>query len=223
MRYIRQEKLKEIGKKGQVLIRNSKIAIIGVGALGTVSAELLTRAGIGELLLVDNDKIDLLNLQRQTLFQEKHEGKYKVDVAKKELQKINSEVKIKIKKTYFKNENSKLLNNYDLILDCTDNMHSRHIINEYAKKQSKTWIYCAAVGTQANMLVVKDYDKFKEIFKSNETLDSCSKIGVTNTITNFAASIQVNLALKLILKQPYTKDLIRFDIWNNEFKLIKIK
>ena len=94
MRYSRQEILKEIGKKGQQRIRKTTVAIVGVGALGTVSSELLARAGIGKLVLVDRDFVELTNLQRQSLFFEDDIGKPKAQCAAEKLKKINSEVKI---------------------------------------------------------------------------------------------------------------------------------
>ena len=94
MRYSRQIVLKEIGKNGQKALAKKTIVIIGLGALGTVSAELLTRAGIGKLILVDNDIIALDNLQRQVLYDEEDVGKPKVLQAENKLKKINSNVKI---------------------------------------------------------------------------------------------------------------------------------
>ena len=94
MRYIRQEIFKEIGKKGQKKLSNSTVAIIGLGALGSVSAELLARAGIGKLTLIDLDIVELSNLQRQSLFDENDVGKPKALSAKEHLNKINSDVKV---------------------------------------------------------------------------------------------------------------------------------
>src|SRR3989344_5950925 len=94
MRYIRQEIFKEIGKKGQQKLRQSAVAIVGLGALGSVSSELLARAGIGELILIDRDIVELSNLQRQNLFDENDVGKPKALAAKEHLNRINSAIKI---------------------------------------------------------------------------------------------------------------------------------
>src|SRR3989338_10791857 len=93
-RYSRQELLTEIGKEGQKILKTKTVAIIGIGALGTVSSELLARAGIGNLILIDRDIIEESNLQRQTLFAEEDIGKSKADVAKKQLTRINSIINI---------------------------------------------------------------------------------------------------------------------------------
>lgn len=220
MKYLRQEKLKEIGPKGQKLISNSKIAIIGIGALGTITAQLLTRAGISKLLLVDNDEVHITNLQRQ-FFDEKDIGKQKTLVTKNKLKKINSDIKINTVEEFLAQKNVDMLKDYDLILDCTDNMKTRHIINEYCQENKKIWIYAAGSGTKGNILVVDNPDKFSSIFKSAETFDSCQEIGVLNTLTTIIASLQVTEAIKIITKQPYSKELIRFNIWENTYQKIK--
>src|SRR3989338_8752314 len=94
MRYIKQEIFREIGKKGQQKLRKSAAAIVGLGALGSVSAELLARAGIGKLILIDRDIVELSNLQRQSLFDEEDAGKPKALAAKEKLSKINSDVEL---------------------------------------------------------------------------------------------------------------------------------
>ncbi|MFP4567822.1 MAG: HesA/MoeB/ThiF family protein [Candidatus Woesearchaeota archaeon] len=222
-KYIRQEILKEIGKEGQNKLKNSKIAIIGVGALGTTTAELLTRAGIGELLLIDKDKITQENLHRQLLFKEKDENAKKVDVAMRELNEINKDVKIKIISEYLTKENTQVLDNHDLILDCTDNMQTRHIINEYCEKTKKIWIHAAASGIKGNVLIVKNSENFKKIMRTGETFDSCSEIGVINTITTIISALQVTQTIKIILGEPYDEELIRINIWDLTFEKYKIK
>ena len=96
MRYIRQEIFREIGKKGQQKLRQSAVVIIGIGALGSVSASLLARAGIGKLILIDRDVVELSNLQRQNLFEENDIGKPKSICAKEHLNKINSDIEIDV-------------------------------------------------------------------------------------------------------------------------------
>lgn len=213
-RYIRQEALKEIGKEGQHKLRNAKVAVIGVGALGTYVSEMLVRAGFGKILLIDADKVDLTNLHRQTLFDEKDIDKFKVDAAKKKLKKINSEVEIVSKKKFLEKKNGKLIKNYDLIIDCTDKMSSRHVINDACEKFNKPWIYSAASGTKGNVLFVNNYKKFREIFKSGETFDSCEEIGVLNYLPPIIAGIAVGLAIKFVVAKEISSGLLKFDVWN---------
>jgi len=221
-RYIRQIVLEEIGKEGQKKILAASVAIIGIGALGTVSSELLVRSGVGKILLVDKDVVDIVNLQRQLLFSEDDVGKKKVIAAKERLTKINFEVKIDIVEDFLDDENVSVLKDYDLILDCTDNMRARHVINDFCEKNNKKWIYAAASGIRGNVLVVENYAQFRKIFNSGETFDSCRDMGVINALINIISSLQVTECLKLIIGENYCKDLIRFDVWNNSYQKIKL-
>lgn len=220
MRYIRQEVLQQIGTENQKKLLKSKVAIIGVGALGTVACELLLRAGVLNLTLVDKDEVDLVNLQRQ-LFHLDHVSLKKVEAMKSKLLEINKDAKISIHPKYLNEQDQELFETVDLILDCTDNMRSRHIINELCKKNNKIWIYAAGSGVLGNILVVDNYDKFTKIFNTYESFDSCSEIGVINTLTFMIASLQVTEAIKILTNQEHCSDLIRFNVWENEYKKIK--
>jgi len=116
-----------------------------------------------------------------------------------------------------------LLADCGLVLDCTDNMIARNVINDYCAKQKKIWIYSAASGTSGNVLVVDDSKLFRKFFRSGETFDRCEEIGVINTITSITASLQVTEAIKIITKKDFCKDLIRFNVWSNSYERIKIK
>src|SRR3989344_6084298 len=128
-RYSRQILLKEIGREGQKLLQDKKVAIVGVGALGTVAAELLARAGVGNLILVDRDMVEESNLQRQTLFDEKDIGKNKAAAAEQRIKKINSDIKVEFHSIHLNPQNIDVLQSADLILDCTDNLQTRFLIN----------------------------------------------------------------------------------------------
>mgnify|MGYP001594733519 CR=1 FL=1 len=143
MRYIRQEKF--IGKEKHDLLRKKTVSIVGLGALGSVASELLTRAGIKKLILIDRDFLELSNLQRQSLFEEKDIGKSKAVVLKEKLNEINKDVDIISYFDNLDNENIDLINS-DLILDCTDNLETRFLINEYSVKNKIPFIYGSAVG-----------------------------------------------------------------------------
>lgn len=264
MRYIRQEIFAEIGKKGQQKLGKSSVAVIGLGALGSVSSSLLARAGIGKLILIDRDVVELSNLQRQNLFEETDIGKPKAQIAKEKLNKINSEVKIyffiddlnfnninemlamynnvknnnttSIKKIIsiksFNNEksnkekfNKNLKNKIDLILDCTDNLETRFLLNDYSIKNKIPFIYSSAVGSKGyvfNVLNGKNSPCLRCFLKEAQQLDTCETVGVVNTITNLVSSIQVNEALKILLNKNFEKNLLFFDIWRNELLKIKV-
>ena len=137
-KYSRQIIIEKIGISGQKKILKSSICIVGCGGLGSSAAQYLSMAGVGNIMLIDNDLINLSNLNRQTLFFEKDIGKFKVDTLRKNLQEINPEARIKISKVKISKKNiDNYLSEYKIILDCTDNFQSRYIINEYCFKKKK--------------------------------------------------------------------------------------
>ena len=139
IRYSRQIILKNIGIIGQKKIINSKILIVGVGGLGCPIADLLARAGIGLIGVIDFDKVSLSNIHRQTLYTTKDIGKFKVNVIKKKLNLINKEVRVKIynKKADDKNL-KKIIKKYDIVVDGSDNFKTKFLLNkcslEFKKK-----------------------------------------------------------------------------------------
>lgn len=227
-RYERQELLKEIGKKGQEQLTKSRVAVLGIGAIGTATAELLARAGIGRIELIDRDIVELHNLQRQSLFTENDCNKPKAVVAAEYLKKINSAIRIESHTTDMNYETIEILKNYDLILDCTDNMETRFLLNDFCVNNSKPWIYASAVGTKGRMLVfmpIKSNPCFRCLFSSPVpgSLETCDTVGVLNTITTTIAALQVTEALKILTSQEPTKELIAYDIWKHFFEKIKVK
>ncbi len=228
MRYIRQEIFSEIGKKGQHKLSNSSIAIIGLGALGSVSAGLLARAGIGKLILIDRDIVELSNLQRQSLFDENDLGKPKALAAKEHLSKINSEVKFEVfaDDLNYKNILEIIsIKNIELVLDCTDNLETRFLINDFSIKNNIPFIYASAVGSKGYVfnIIPGKSPCLKCFLKDAAQLDTCENVGVLNTVTNLISSIQVNEAIKITLNKNYEKNLLFFDIWKNESLKIKIR
>ena len=228
MRYIRQEIFAEIGKKGQQKLRKSAVAVIGLGALGSVAAELLTRAGIGKLILIDRDIIELSNLQRQSLYDESDIRKPKAMAAKEKLNKINSEVNIDIFVDDLNYNNiTKVINikNIDLILDCTDNLETRFLINDFSVKNKIPFIYSSAVGSKGYVFDVvpeRNNPCLRCFLKEAAQLDTCETTGVLNTITHIIPSVQVNEAIKILLNKNYEQDLLFFDVWKNELLKIKV-
>ena len=138
IRYSRQIILKNIGTIGQKKILNSKVLIVGAGGLGCPVADLLTRSGVGEIGVIDYDKVSLSNIHRQTLYTTKDVNKYKVDVVKKKLNSINKEVKVNI---YNQKANKKNLKNiikkYDVIVDGSDNFKTKFLLNTFSLKFKK--------------------------------------------------------------------------------------
>ena len=142
-RYSRQIILKNIGISGQKKISSSKVFIVGAGGLGCPVADLLCRAGVGEIGIIDFDRVSLSNLNRQTLFNTSDVNKFKVEVLKKKLKKINPEIKINIfKKKIDKKNIDNLILKYQIVIDATDNFETKFLLNEKCikfKKKTSCW------------------------------------------------------------------------------------
>lgn len=226
MRYSRQVIFEKIGSEGQEKLRKSKVTIIGMGALGTRTAELLARAGVGDLTLIDRDVVELSNLQRQALFTEEDVNKSKAFAALEHLKKINSQIKLKaiFKDINHKNIESNVKGN--LIIDCTDNMESRFLINEFSIEKNIPWIFSSVIGSTGMLfnIIPSKTACFNCIFqKPEEMLGTCDTEGIINTTSNLISSLQVTEAFKILTKQPATKELIYYDIWKNKIEKTKVK
>jgi adenylyltransferase/sulfurtransferase len=221
MRYSRQEAL--IGGNAQKVLGKKTAAVVGVGAIGTVTAELLARAGVN-LILIDRDVVELNNLQRQMLYTEADVGMPKAVVAGKALYKINSEIKIIGYSEDLTYENFSILNKADIVLDCTDNFETRFLINDYCMKKRMPWIYAAGirnVGTVMNFLPGNTC--FRCIFKNARGVETCETAGVLNSTTTAVGSLQVSNAIKILLGKKVGTDMIRIDVWHNSMIKVKVK
>jgi len=140
-RYSRQIILKDIGILGQKKIINSKVLIVGIGGLGSPVADLLARCGVGYIGAIDHDKVDISNLQRQILYTSKDVGKFKVDIFKRRIKLINRDVKVKILKEKASEKNlNKIVKDFDIIVDGTDNFKTKFLINKFSLKYKKKLI-----------------------------------------------------------------------------------
>ncbi len=227
-RYSRQTLFKGLSKSDQKKLYKSRIAIIGVGATGTVTAELLARAGLGTIILADRDYIEKSNLQRQTLFDEKDIGKAKAEVAKEKLEKINSDIKIQSVICDINATNiQKIVDGKDLIIDCTDNMETRFLINDCSKKHNIPWIYTAAIGSKgATMsLVPEDNPCFRCVFKDmpKGVLETCETSGILNSASTAVASFAAAEAIKILTKKKHSKTLTYIDVWHQRMDRIDVK
>ncbi len=228
-RYSRQILLKYIREKGQKILNQSKVVIIGCGALGTTLANNLVRNGIGYIKVVDRDIVELNNLQRQNLFNEEDIGFPKASTIAKKLNKINSDIKIEyiVDDVNYKNI-EKIIKNMDMVLDGTDNMLIRFLINDACEKHCIPWVYGGAIetyGMTMNIIPGKT-PCFRCIIQNlpeTGVLPTCDTVGVINSIPTIIASIQSTEAMKILLRKDYNKDLIIYDVWNHNFQKIKVK
>lgn len=223
-RYSRQALFPPIGPEGQKRIRQSKVAVVGCGAIGASVCTLLARAGVGTLRIVDRDYVEPSNLQRQLLFDEEdaRQSLPKAEAAARKIAAINSEVAVE---SYVKDltpQTVSLLEQVDLILDCTDNFETRYLINDFAVKSGVAWIYAAAVGSYAVTMNVLPGETscLACIFPEppRGTFATCETAGILNGATNFVASLQVTEALKLMVgaREALRRSLVSLDLWTNE-------
>jgi len=154
-RYDRQIRMPNIGINGQEKLKSSKIVIAGMGGLGCASATYLAAAGIGELVLIDKEKIELSNLNRQILYWTKDVGKYKVNSAKEKLIKLNPEIKILAIKEEINEDNIKeLINGANVVIDGQDNFKTRFIINKACVELKIPFIYAAVQGLEGRLMTI---------------------------------------------------------------------
>ncbi len=197
-RYSRQELV--VGKAAQKKLSAANVAIIGLGALGSMAAELLARAGIGTLIIIDRDVVEESNLQRQVIYAEADIGKPKAEAAFHQLKAINSTIKITPIITDINHNNiEKILKNVDVILDCTDNLYTRFLINDFAKKQRKPWVYAGCIRQEGSVtLLTPSTACFRCFTKEAVGLDTCDTAGVLNIASAITASLQVQLAMQYL-------------------------
>ena len=237
-RYSRQVLFAGIGTRGQSLLRDGHVVVIGVGATGAAAASLLARAGVGRLTLIDRDFVEPSNLQRQMLFDEAdaREALPKAVAARRHLAGINSDVQVHARTADLVPDNAEeLLAGAGLLLDCTDNFETRYLINDLAVRDARPWIYTAAVGAYAatmNILPRPREGAADTAWSAQPTaclaclfpaapqgeVESCETAGILGTAVNLAASMAVTEALKFLTGQAAAmrRTLISHDLWTGE-------
>ena len=223
-RYSRQILFSEIGEEGQLKLLESKVAIVGVGALGTVCANHLVRSGVGYIRLIDRDVVDLSNLQRQSLFNEEdvNQNLPKAVAAQKRLNSINSMVTIDAVISDLNLDNAEeLLAEVDVIIDGTDNFMTRYLINDVAVKYGIPWVHGAAVSSRGMFAVIKPgiTPCYRCLFPQVPAGrgETCDTIGVLSPITDIIGSFQAMEAIKLLVGATTNTNLEQIDIWDTSF------
>ncbi len=222
-RHTFQEKI--LGKNSTSILKKSRVAIIGIGGLGCTVAELLARSGVGNLILYDFDKVELRNIYRQTLFDENDVGKYKVKAAKKKLVEINKEIKINIDNKIIMKKTINNIKKYKphVIIDCVDNLQTKFLLNDFCIRNKIPLVHGSAIKDRGTIFIVNKSPCLRCIYPENSIEESCSGLGVINTIITLIASLQTNESLNLLLKNNYEKHLIRINLKRNEITKIKVK
>ena len=232
-RFSRQLVLKNIGAKGQKKILSSKILIVGVGGLGCPAAENLVRAGIGTIGLIDNDIINLSNIHRQSLFSSKDIKKPKVNVAAKKLKEINPLTKINTYKSNLnKNNIEKIIKNYEIIIDGSDNFKTKFLINDYCIKLKKKLITGAISKFDGHVFTFDFKDRktasLKNFYQEEQISDdnlNCEFDGVVGTTASIVGTTQANEALKMIMEigKNLKNQILIIDLLNLNFRKVRFK
>jgi molybdopterin/thiamine biosynthesis adenylyltransferase len=229
LRYSKQIILKKIGIIGQKKISSAKVLVVGVGGLGCPLILYLTSSGLGNIGLVDNDKVDLSNLNRQIIFKNADIGKFKVIQAKKFINKINKKIKVNIYKDRLSAKNiKKILNGYDIICDCSDNFDTRYILNDYSLQNKKILISAAISKFDAhifNFNFKKNVPCYRCFMPEKPFLDNkCDTEGILPTVAGIAGTLQANEVIKSIIdkKNELVGKMIFFNTLNLNFRKIKL-
>jgi molybdopterin/thiamine biosynthesis adenylyltransferase/rhodanese-related sulfurtransferase len=225
-RYSRQIRLAEIGKGGQEKIKGTSVLVVGAGALGCPVLQYLTAAGIGTLGIADNDWVDESNLNRQVLYSLKDIGKPKPLAARDRLKLLNPEVKFNIHFLRLDKESAlKIISQYDIVVDCTDNFASRYLINDASVILNKPLVY-GAIHKFSGQLMVLNYKNgptlrciFPDVPHPLE-VPSCEEFGVIGSIPGVIGSLQATEVFKIILGldgilsgKIFMIDTLTFDMW----------
>lgn len=246
-RYHRQMLLPGFGETGQARLRESTVLLLGCGALGSVAADMLARAGVGHLVIIDRDIIELTNLQRQVLFDEKDVagGVPKAEAARRRLAEINSDVRVTAVVDDVNHTNiARYAVGADLILDGLDNFEARYLANDFAVKHGVPYVYGAAVATTGMAFPIlprsesgapwetpggRNYATacLRCLFEEPPppgASPTCDTVGVVGPAVAIVANFQVAEALKILTGQyeRVCRTLLNFDLWTNEILQLRV-
>jgi adenylyltransferase/sulfurtransferase len=231
-RFSRQIVLKDIGILGQKKILSSRVLIVGAGGLGSPAAEFLSRAGIGTLGIVDDDKVSLSNLHRQSLYTSSDIGKYKVKIARDKIKKINPNTKVTTYKIRLNSKNfMKVLIDYDYIVDGSDNFTTKFLLNDSCLKFKKILVTGAISKFDGHVFTFDFKDKkipcLRCFFQDSEISDellNCESEGILGTVAGIVGTVQANEVLKKILNIGTGLDgyIFILDLFHLNFRKVKL-
>jgi molybdopterin/thiamine biosynthesis adenylyltransferase len=216
-RYARQVLVEEIGREGQQKLAQARLVVVGVGALGGIQADLFARAGVGEIHVVDRDVVDVTNLQRQTLYDEGDVGRPKAEAAAARLRRVNSSIKVVPHASDFDAALGKrLVPGASALVDGTDNLSTRFLMNDLSVANGVPWTYAAAVATYGMVFACDPAGPcFECVFPTEPprgALATCDTVGVLNTLTTAVGAFAANLTMWRLLGRPPDPVLHSFDM-----------
>lgn len=227
-RYSRQMLYEPFGERSQKMLRHSRIAIVGCGALGSVLASTLVRAGVGATRIIDRDFVEIDNLQRQVLFDEGDVAARlpKAEAAVRKLHKINSSVEVEAVVADLNHRNAEtLLADAEVLLDGADNFETRFLINDVAVKHNIPWVYGACVGAEGLVLPIlpRSTPCLRCIWEEAPPpgmSPTCDTAGVLSSVVNVVASLQALEAMKILAGKldEVSRQLLTLDVWQGRFR-----
>ncbi len=232
-RYLRNIILPEIGEEGQKKLLNSKILVIGAGGLGSAVILYLAAAGVGNITIIDDDKVELSNLQRQIIHNFQDLNRAKVISAKEKIIALNEDIKITTHQIRINNNNlNEFVQNHDFILDCSDNFPTRFIINEICFLAKKPLIFAAVKGFLGQISIFKPYINNNpcyccfnpNIVKEGFELPLSQK-GIVGSVAGAFGAMQATETIKEILKigEPLIGKILIADLLNNDIRKVTLK
>ena len=227
LRYTRHLQLPQVGAEGQGKLKNARVLIVGAGGLGCPVSLYLAAAGVGSIIVVDGDIVDVTNLQRQILFNTQQIGEGKAESARQVLMALNPEIEVIAIAEYLSGENaSTLVASADLVIDCTDNFSARYLINDICQQQQKPWIFAAIDQFSGQCsLFSSETGCFRCLFPvPPSAMGDCNSAGVLGVLPGMLGTIQANEALKYLVGQsvPLKGVLLVVDALELSFKKIAI-
>ena len=232
-RYSRQELFTGLGREGQARIRRARVLVVGAGALGSTLAEMMTRAGVAALTLVDRDYVEASNLQRQSLYDESDAARAlpKAVAAEAKLRVINSDVEVRGLVADLAADNAPgILLGHDLVLDGTDNFETRFLVNDLCVREGTPWVYGACVGAYGLVLAVRPHVSpclrcVLEERPEPGSSPTCDTAGVIAPIVHVVAGIQGGEALKLLAERhdALLPGVVTVDLWSGLFSVMDLR
>jgi adenylyltransferase/sulfurtransferase len=228
-RYSRQELFAGIGVQGQERLRAARVLVVGVGALGSTLAELMVRAGVGAVTVVDRDFVEESNLQRQALFEQADADQRlpKAVAAERHLRRLNPDVRVEgLVADVHSGNVAELVSRADLVLDGTDNFETRFVLNDACVRAGVPWVYGACVGAYGLALAVRPRQTpclkcLLEELPPPASSPTCDTVGVIAPIARVVAGIQAAEALKLAAGrvEALLPGIVTVDLWKGSFEV----
>ncbi|PPQ96256.1 hypothetical protein CVT26_005583 [Gymnopilus dilepis] len=231
-RYGRQMILDGVGLEGQLKLRQSSVVVVGAGGLGCPALQYLGAAGVGRIGIIDHDRVELSNLQRQILHNEETLGKYKAESAATALKRLNSGLEVNVMVSALTSDNAlSILEPYDIVLDCTDNVPTRYLLSDACVTLKKPLISGAAQKLEGQLCVFNlgpESPCYRCLYPQpppQESVGSCAELGILGVVTGTIGNLQALEAIKIILgKEDQSSSLLLFSAFATPpFRSVKLR